>query len=281
MEYGVTMFVTDYSIPATELAIAVEERGLDALFVPDHTHIPASRSSDFARGGDLPDDYIRNHDMFATLTAAAAVTTRIRLGTGICLVVERDPIITAKQIASLDQISGGRVDFGIGGGWNREEMENHGTPWNRRWKIVRERVEAMKAIWTQDEASYDGEFIKFDPIWSWPKPVQKPHPPILVGGDAPGTFKRVLRYGNAWFPSLGGNEAPTELKQERMAELAALAKEAGREPFPITTNATPRDLKAIEKLAEAGVTRCLFGLKAASADEVLPRLDKLVRFLNL
>ena len=135
MEYGVTMFVTDYSIPATELAIAVEERGLDALFVPDHTHIPASRSSDFARGGDLPDDYIRNHDMFATLTAAAAVTTRIRLGTGICLVVERDPIITAKQIASLDQISGGRVDFGIGGGWNREEMENHGTPWNRRWKI--------------------------------------------------------------------------------------------------------------------------------------------------
>ena len=281
MEYGITMFVTDYSISATELAIAVEERGLDALFVPDHTHIPASRSSGFSRGGDLPEDYIRNHDMFATLTAAAAVTKRIRLGTGICLVVERDPIITAKQIASLDQISGGRVDFGIGGGWNREEMENHGTPWNRRWKVVRERIEAMKAIWTQDEACYDGEFVQFDPIWSWPKPVQTPHPPILVGGDAPGTFKRVLRYGDAWFPSLSGNEAPSELKQERMAELAALAKDAGREPFPITTNATPRDPAAIEKLAKAGVTRCLFGLKAAPADDVLPRLDKLATFLKL
>ena len=154
MEYGITMFVTDYSIPATELAVAVEERGFDALFVPDHTHIPADRTSPFAGGDVLPDDYIRNHDMFATLTAAAAVTKRIRLGTGICLVVERDPIDTAKQIASLDQISGGRVDFGIGGGWNREEMETHGTPWNRRWKIVRERIEAMKAIWTEEEASY-------------------------------------------------------------------------------------------------------------------------------
>ncbi len=281
MEYGITMFVTDYSIPATELAVAVEERGFDALFVPDHTHIPANRTSPFAGGDVLPDDYIRNHDMFATLTAAAAVTKRIRLGTGICLVVERDPIVTAKQIASLDQISGGRVDFGIGGGWNREEMENHGTPWNRRWKIVRERIEAMKAIWTEDEASYQGEFVNFDRIWSWPKPVQKPHPPIWVGGDAPGTFKRVLRYGDGWIPSLGGNEMPSLLKLARMAELRELAKAEGRTPFPIITNATPRDPAAIEHLAEAGVVRCLFGFKAAPAADVLRRLDRLAHLLNL
>ena len=281
MEYGITMFVTDYSISATELAVAVEERGFHALFVPDHTHIPAARTSPFAGGDVLPDDYIRNHDMFATLTAAAAVTKRIRLGTGICLVVERDPIVTAKQIASLDQISGGRVDFGIGGGWNREEMENHGTPWNRRWKIVRERIEAMKAIWTQDEASYQGEFVDFERIWSWPKPVQKPHPPIWVGGDAPGTFKRVLRYGDGWIPSLGGNEKPDMLKLDRMAELAALAKAEGREPFPIVTNATPRDPAAIEQLAEAGVIRCLFGFKAAPTDDVLRRLDRLAHLLGL
>ena len=156
MEFGVTMFVTDYSIGAAEFAVAVEERGFDALFVPDHTHIPAARDTPFSSGGELPSDYIRNLDMFSTLTAAATVTKRIRLGTGICLVVERDPIVTAKQVASLDHLSGGRVDFGIGGGWNREEMENHGTLWNRRWKIVRERIEAMQAIWTEDEASYEG-----------------------------------------------------------------------------------------------------------------------------
>lgn len=281
MEFGVTMFVTDYSISATEFAVAVEERGFDALSVPDHTHIPADRESSFTRGGNLPPDYSHNLDMFATLTAAAAVTKRIRLCSGICLVVERDPIVTAKQVASLDLISGGRFDFGIGGGWNREEMENHGTPWDRRWKIVRERMEAMKAIWTQDEASYQGEFVNFERIWSWPKPVQKPHPPIFIGGDAPTTFKRVLGYGDGWFPSLGGNEAPEELKLDRMAELAALAKAAGRGPYPIITNATPRDHGVIERLGEAGVTRCLFGLKAAPADDVLPRLDKLAAFLKL
>ena len=160
-------------------------------------------------------------------------------------------------------------------------MENHGTPWNRRWKIVRERIEAMQAIWTEEEASYEGEFVNFERIWSWPKPVQKPHPSILIGGDAPGTFKRVLRYGDGWFPSLGGNEAPEELKLDRMAELQVLAKDAGRAPMPIVTNATPRDHAAIDKRREAGVVRCLFGVKSAPADEVLPRLDRLVRFLGL
>ncbi|MDE0728792.1 MAG: LLM class F420-dependent oxidoreductase, partial [Alphaproteobacteria bacterium] len=250
MDFGICMFATDFSMQAADLAVAVEERGFDALFIPDHTHIPASRETPFTIGDELPPDYSHNVDMFLALTAAAAVTKRIRLGTGICLVVERDPIITAKEVASLDHISGGRVDFGIGGGWNREEMENHGLPWNRRWKIARERVEAMQAIWTQDEASYDGEFVNFDRITSWPKPVQKPYPPIFVGGDAPGTFARVLRYGDGWIPMLTAKDNAVDLKTGRMAKLGALAKDAGRPPCPITTFGTPRDPGAIEKLAD-------------------------------
>lgn len=279
MEFGICMFATDYSMQAADLAVAVEERDFDALFIPDHTHIPASRETQFTIGDTLPPDYSHNVDMFLALTAAAAVTKRIRLGTGICLVVERDPIIMAKEVASLDHISGGRVDFGIGGGWNREEMENHGLPWNRRWKVARERIEAMQAIWTQDEASYEGEFVDFDRIMSWPKPVQKPYPPIFVGGDAPGTFKRVLGYGDGWIPMLAQQDSAFDLKAERMAELAALARDAGRPPFPITTFGTPRDPGAIKTLAAQGVTRCIFGLKAAAADDVLPRLDKLARLV--
>ena len=275
MEYGICMFLTDYSMQAADLAVAVEERGFDALFVPDHTYIPVTRASQFRLGGDLPPDYSHNLDMFVALSAAAAVTKRIRLGTGVCLIIERDPIITAKEVASLDHISGGRVDFGIGGGWNREEMENHGAPWKRRWKVARERIQAMQAIWTQDEARYAGEFVNFDAIWSWPKPVQKPHPPIFIGGDAAGTFKRILRYGDGWIPMLAEKGAAFDAKIQRMAELAALARKAGRLPFPVTTFGTPRDPDAIAGLAKAGVTRCIFGLNAARKDAVLPRLDKL------
>lgn len=282
MEFGVTMFPTDFSIGPAELAIAVEERGFDALFVPDHTHIPASRGSAFRIGTELPADYSHNLDMFVCLAAAAAVTKRIRLGTGICLVIERDPITTAKEVASLDHMSGGRVDFGVGGGWNREEMENHGTDWTRRFKLLRERVEAMQAIWTQDEASYQGEFVNFDAIWSWPKPVQKPHPPVFVGGDAARTLDRVMRYGDGWIPMLADH--PDENRMEErfamMADLKDRAAKAGRPPIPITTFGTPRDPDAIEKLAAAGVTRCIFGLKSAPADDVLRRLDRLARFLE-
>jgi probable F420-dependent oxidoreductase len=280
MEFGICMFVTNYSMQAADLAQAVEERDFDALFIPDHTHIPASRQSPFTIGEELPPDYSHNVDVFLALAAAAAVTKRIRLGTGICLVVERDPIITAKEVASLDHMSGGRFDFGIGGGWNQEEMENHGMPWKRRWKVLRERVEAMQAIWTQDKASYDGEFVKFDRIFSWPKPVQKPHPPIYVGGDAPGTFKRILSYGDGWIPMLAEQENTFDLKTERMAELATLANEAGRAPYPITTFGTPRDPNAISRLATQGVTRCIFGIKAAPTEDVLPRLDKISRMVS-
>ena len=279
MEFGICMFATDYSMQAADLAVAVEERGFDALFIPDHTHIPASRETPFIIGEELPLDYSHNVDMFLALTAAAAVTKRIRLGTGVCLVMERDPIITAKEVASLDYISGGRLDFGIGGGWNREEMENHGMPWERRWRVVRERVEAMQAIWTQDEASYNGEFVKFDRIFSWPKPVQKPYPPIYIGGDAPGTFKRVLDYGNGWVPMLAEQENSFDLKTDRMSELAAAAQNAGHTTYPITTFGTPRDAAAITQLAVQGVNRCIFGIKAAPADDVLPRLDKINRLV--
>ena len=280
MEFGICMFVTNYSMQAADLAQAVEERDFDALFIPDHTHIPASRQSPFTIGEELPPDYSHNVDVFLALAAAAAVTKRIRLGTGICLVVERDPIITAKEVASLDHMSRDRFDFGIGGGWNQEEMENHGMPWKRRWKVLRERVEAMQAIWTQDEASYDGEFVKFDRIFSWPKPIQKPYPPIYVGGDAPGTFKRVLSYGDGWIPMLAERENTFDLKTDRMAELATLANEAGRAPYPITTFGTPRDPNAISRLATQGVTRCIFGIKAAPTEDVLPRLDKISRMVR-
>lgn len=282
MEFGVTMFPTDFSIGPVELAVAVEERGLDALFIPDHTHIPVGSGDAFRIGDKLPADYSHNLDMFLGLAAAAAVTKRIRLGTGICLVIERDPITMAKEVASLDHLSGGRVDFGVGGGWNREEMENHGTDWSRRFKLLRERVEAMQAIWTQDEASYHGEFVKFDKIWSWPKPVQKPHPPVFIGGDAARTLDRVMRYGDGWIPMLADHpdESRTEERFEMMADLKRRAAAAGRPPVPITTFGTPRDPEMINRLGEAGVTRCIFGLKAAPADDVLRRLDRLARFLE-
>jgi probable F420-dependent oxidoreductase len=275
MEFGVTMFPTDFSIGAAELAVAVEARGLDALFIPDHSHIPAARTSDFRIGDELPADYYRNVDMFIGLAAAAAVTNRIRLGTGVCLVIERDPITLAKEVASLDYISGGRVDFGIGGGWNREEMENHGTDWSRRFKLMRERVEAMKAIWQDDEASYAGEFVNFERIWSWPKPIQKPHPPIFVGGDAAKTLDRVLRYGDGWIPMLAEkDDMRLEEKCARMGELAERAHALGKAPVPITTFGTPSDVATIERLAHAGVSRCIFGIKSAPADKVLRRLDR-------
>ncbi|MFT5392429.1 MAG: putative F420-dependent oxidoreductase [Gammaproteobacteria bacterium] len=275
MEFGVTMFPTDFSIGAADLAVAVEARGLDALFIPDHSHIPAVRTSDFRIGDELPADYYRNVDMFIALAAAAAVTNRIRLGTGVCLVIERDPITLAKEVASLDYISGGRVDFGIGGGWNREEMENHGTDWSRRFKLMRERVEAMKAIWQDDEASYAGEFVNFERIWSWPKPIQKPHPPIFVGGDAAKTLDRVLRYGDGWIPMLAEkDDMRLEEKCARMEELAERAHALGKAPVPITTFGTPSDVATIERLAQAGVSRCIFGIKSAPADKVLRRLDR-------
>src|SRR5215813_13126558 len=194
MDFGLTMFATDYAIRPDQLARAAEERGFESLWLPEHTHIPTSRKSPWPGGPDLPKDYWHTHDPFVALAVAAAVTKKLKVATGICLLVERDPITTAKEVASLDMLSGGRFIFGIGGGWNAEEMENHGTSYKLRWRTLRERVLAMKEIWTKDEAEFHGEFVNFDPIWSFPKPMQKPHPPILMGGDGPTTFDRVVEF---------------------------------------------------------------------------------------
>src|SRR5438552_2201264 len=185
MHFGVVMFPTDYAMRVDDLARAVEARGFESLWFPEHTHIPVSRRSPWPGGPTLPKEYWHTHELFVALATAAAVTTTLKVGSGICLLVERDPITTAKEVASLDFLSRGRVLFGVGGGWNAEEMEDHGTDFKQRWRVLRERVLAMKRIWTEDEAAFEGDFVRFEPLWSWPKPVQKPHPPILLGGHGP------------------------------------------------------------------------------------------------
>jgi len=274
MKFGVSMFFTDYSIGAVELGRATEEHGFESLWVPEHTHIPASRRTPFPSGAELPREYSHSLDPFLSLAAVAAVTSRLLLGTGVCLVIERDPITLAKEVASLDLLSGGRFLFGIGGGWNLEEMEDHGTNPARRWKLLRERVLAMKQIWTQDEAEFHGEFVDFDPIWQWPKPLQKPHPPILVGGNGPHTLRRVIEYGDAWMPIL----RPGVDFSDRILDLHRLAADAGRGPIPVTLWSPPRDPQVIEHYQQLGVERCVFGLAAAPADNILPRLEHYAEF---
>jgi len=270
MHTGVLMFATDYAIRIDELAREAESRGFESLFVPEHTHIPTSRRSPFAGGAELPKEYWHTVDPFVGLMAAAAVTKKLKVGTGICLIIERDTIVTAKAAATLDFLSGGRFLFGIGAGWNFEEMRNHGTDPEHRWGVVRERIRAMQRIWTQDEAEFHGKHVDFDPIWSWPKPAQKPYPPILIGGNSPGTFKRVLDYGDEWLPIMGRG-APLE---EQIAALQRQANERGRGTIPVSVFGVRADAETIERLGAAGVTRCLFGLPPAGEDKILPLLDR-------
>ncbi len=272
MHYGVTMFATEYAIAPDELARALEERGFESLWLPEHTHIPASRRSPWPGGGDLPKEYWSTYDPFVALMAAAAATRRLKLGTGICLVVERDPITTAKAVASLDRLSGGRVLFGIGGGWNAEEMENHGTAFRTRWGLLRERVLAMKEIWTKREAEFHGQFVRFDKIWADPKPLQKPHPPIIIGGDGATTFDRVVELGDGWMPILRPNR-PSPI--ERIPELRERLKKAGRDPksAPVSLFFAPPTRAGLGALAAAGVERAIFGLPSEPRDAVLPKLD--------
>ena len=270
MQYGIVMFPTEYAIAPDELAHALEERGFESVWFPEHTHIPASRRSPWPGGGELPREYWSSYDPFVALMAAGAATRRLKLGTGICLVIERDPITTAKEVATLDLISGGRFLFGIGAGWNVEEMRNHGTDPDTRFRRMRESVEAMKAIWSQEEAEYHGRLIDFDPIWSWPKPVQKPHPPILVGGLGDKVLDRVVAYGDEWIPNR--IKTPEHLG-ERIAELQRRAEAAGRERIPVTVfGAKPEQL---EPLRDVGVTRALFRLRPERPDEVQRQLDEL------
>ncbi len=272
MKFGVSIFVTDTSISPPEVAKAAEERGFESVFFPEHTHIPASRRSPWGGGPDLPETYWHTLDPFVAIGAAAAVTSRIKLGTGVCLVIERDPITLAKEVASVDHLSNGRFLFGIGGGWNLEEMENHGTDPAKRWKILRERILAMKQIWTQEAAEYHGEFVNFDPIWSWPKPVQQPHPPILVGGNGPHTLDRVAEYGDGWMPIGGRSEIPIE---EKMATLNQLAAKAGRGSIPITLTGTRLDTATIGRYQQVGIDRLTYGLPSAGPDRVIPALDQI------
>lgn len=280
MDYGLLQFSTDEAIHPAELAREAEARGFESLLFPEHTHIPVSRRSPWPGGAELPREYLRTNDLFVSLAMAAQATTKLRVGTGICLVVEHDPITLAKQVATLDSLSGGRVLFGIGGGWNAEEMENHGTNFKRRWSILRERIEAMKAIWTADEASYHGEHVNFDPIWSWPKPVQKPHPPILLGTGSPRGRQRVVEYCDGWMPIAGRDDL-----EAGIADLWEKAKAAGRprESLSITVFGAPPKPAAIERYAKAGVERVALWVPPAGKDVALPILDghaKLMRTLG-
>jgi probable F420-dependent oxidoreductase len=269
VKFGLAIFPTeDIPLPG-ELARMTEERGFESLFFPEHTHIPASRETPYPLGGELPGMYSRTYDPFVALTAAAASTSRLLIGTGICLVIERDPIITAKEVASVDQLSGGRFLFGVGAGWNVEEMRNHGTDTAHRFGVMRERIEAMKAIWTSDEATYGGRHVNFDRIWSWPKPVQQPHPPILVGGNGPRVLDRVLAYGDEWMP----NRVQDDEMIERLGVLAARAREAGRSPVPVTVMGLMRDPTRIERLERAGVHRGVFWVPSV-AEEIEQAMDR-------
>jgi probable F420-dependent oxidoreductase len=270
MDFGISYFATDEAIQPAEMARMVEERGFESLFVAEHSHIPVSRLTPYPAGGDLPPEYWHTYDPFVALSMAAAATTRLRVGTAICLVVQRDPITTANQVASIDRLSGGRFVFGVGAGWNVEEMANHGTDPARRFGIMRERVEAMKEIWTSEEASYHGRYVDFDPIWSWPKPVQEPHPPVLVGGNGRTVYDRVLAYGDGWLPNRIGDD---EKNIARVEKLQRLGEEAGRGPIPVTLQLAPRDPGLLERYERAGVTRALYMLPASDPGEVERKLD--------
>jgi probable F420-dependent oxidoreductase len=269
VDIGIAVFTGSNGLAPQDLARAVEERGFESLFYAEHTHIPvASRRSD----GRSTRDYADTYDPFVALAAAAAVTTRLKVGTGICLVTERDPIITAKQVASLDRLSGGRFLFGVGAGWNRLELANHGTDPGTRTALLADRVRAMRRIWTAEEAEYHGEFVDFDPIWSWPKPVQQPHPPVLVGGNGPGVEDRVLSFGDGWFPQCGHFRDVDELAR-RVTQLRRRADEMGRGPVSVTLFGVPYDRPYLETFARIGVDRCLFPIKVESADDTLATLD--------
>jgi probable F420-dependent oxidoreductase len=272
MDFGVSIFATDYAIRIDELAREAEARGFESLWVPEHTHIPASRRSPWPGGAELPREYWHTYDPFVSLMCAAAATRTLKIGTGICLVIERDTITMAKEVASLDALSGGRFLMGIGGGWNAEEMEHHGTAFKTRFKKMVEQVQAMKAIWTQDEPEFHGDYVNFDPIWCWPKPVQQPHPPVLLGGETSYTLQRVVDHCEGWLP----RSRQPELVLRGMNELQERASMAGRDMSTITVSVfgVPDDPKLVDSYREMGADRCILGLPSEGRDTILPLLDQ-------
>lgn len=273
MRIGTFYFPTDYGIQPGELGRALEERGFESLFVCEHTHIPTSRRSPFPGGGELPKRYSHTHDPFVALSFAAAATTKLRLGTGICLIPQRDPIVTAKSIASLDMLSGGRFELGAGGGWNVEEMEHHGAKYDTRFKLLRERILAMKELWTKEEATFQGEFVKIDPSWCWPKPVQRPHPPVLLGGETDHTLRRVVEFCDGWFP----RATPATDPREFVGRLSQMASTVRRDmkTLSITVFRAPSDAAKLAAYREAGIGRVLLEIPDLSRDEILRHLDKI------
>ena len=272
MQVGLFYFPTDYGIDVRELARAAEDRGFESLFFPEHTHIPKSRRTPYPGGGELPKAYAHTHDPFVALSFAAAATKKILLGTGICLIPQRDPIVTAKCVASLDRLSNGRFVFGIGGGWNVDEMENHGARYETRFKLLRERILAMKAMWTQEEPAFHGEMVNFDPVWFYPKPLQKPHPPILLGGPSDHTLKRVVEFCDGWFPIARGNFDPNE----SVRRLRQAASAVGREfaTLSISVFGAPADKAALDQYRKAGIHRAVLGIPDLSRGEIMSFLDK-------
>src|ERR671910_1178430 len=270
MDTGIGYFPTHDAPGPGEVARLVEEHGHDALYFAEHTHIPASRETPYADGGELPRRYAHTYDLFVAMTAAAAATSRLRIGSGICLVVERDPITTAKEVASIDHLSGGRLELGVGAGWNREEMANHGTDPRTRMRLLQERIEAMQAIWTQPEASYAGEFVSFERIWSWPKPVQRPWPPVLVGGGGPTVIDRVLAFGDVWF---------AQHRQDPLARAEELRSRAAapRPDIPIPLLGVPADATVLRRYAAAGVRRVSFWAPSAGRSVIERALEQFER----
>jgi len=279
MDFGAFMFHTDYSMPIVELAQACEARGFESLWAPEHSHIPLSRKSPFPGGGDLPKMYYDAMDPFVILTAAAAATKKLKVGTGVCLVIQRDTIQTAKLAASLDQVSGGRFLFGIGGGWNQDEMEDHGTVFATRFKRMREQVEAMREIWTKSKPEYHGDIVSFPPMMTWPKPVQTPLP-VIVGGAFPHAARRAVRYGNGWAPIAG--RAPYGDIGDQLPKFKQMLAEAGRtiEDVPITLMGAGEDVDQLKRYRDMGAVRWVAMLPAEGADKTLPRLDRWAQIIK-
>ena len=277
MRVGVFYFPTDYGIDVRELARAAEERGFESLLFPEHTHVPTSRRTPYPGGGELPKAYSHTHDPFVALSFAAAATTKILLGTGICLIPQRDPIVTAKCVASLDQLSNGRFLFGIGGGWNVDEMENHGARYETRFKLMRERILAMKALWTQEEPAFHGEMVNFDPVWFYPKPKQRPHPPILLGGSSDHTVKRVVEFCDGWLPIA----RPGFNVKDAVARLRQAASAAGRDFSTLSINVfgAPADEAVLAEYRDAGIQRAVLGIPDRTPGEIMGVLDKYARFV--
>ena len=272
MKIGLFPFITDYSMPVDELAIAAEERGFDSIWVPEHTHIPANRKTPYPGGGALPKEYSHTLDPFVALALAAGVTSKLKLATGICLAIEHQALTLAKTVATLDHVSNGRVLLGLGAGWNREEMENHGTQYSSRFKKLEEQMAALREIWTHDEATFKGTFERFDAVWSWPKPKQQPHPPLILGGESDHTLKRIVKLGDGWLPRAMN---PDQVLAG-MQKLRAFTEAAGRDPATISVSvfAPPPKQAVIERFKTTDAERVVLMVPPQDTSDTLRRLDR-------